>query len=128
MNISKKSQYGMRAMVLLAKNYKSKCFLSLKDISQKENISFNFLEKIVSQLEKAKLVKGKKGVGGGYILLKNPKNITAKDIVDVLEETIPVNCSLCGKKNKCISKNVWVKVDLVLSKTLKSIKLSNLIK
>jgi len=128
MQISKKSQYGMRAMVLLAKNYKSKCFLSLKDISQKENISFNFLEKIVSQLEKAKLVKGKKGVGGGYILLKNPKNITAKDIVDVLEETIPVNCSLCGKKNKCISKNVWVKVDLVLSKTLKSIKLSNLIK
>ena len=60
MQISKKSQYGMRAMVLLAKNYKSKCFLSLKDISQKENISFNFLEKIVSQLEKAKLVKGKK--------------------------------------------------------------------
>jgi Rrf2 family protein len=128
MQISKKSQYGMRAMVLLAKNYKSKCFLSLKDISQKENISFNFLEKIVSQLEKAKLVKGKKGIGGGYILLKSPKNITAKDIVDVLEDTMPVNCSLCGKKNKCISKNVWVKVDLVLSKTLKSMKLSNLIK
>lgn len=128
MQISKKSQYGMRAMVLLAKNYKSKCFLSLKDISQKENISFNFLEKIVSQLEKAKLVKGKKGIGGGYILLKDPKNITAKDIVDVLEDTMPVNCSLCSKKNKCISKNVWAKVDLALIKTLESIKLSNLIK
>jgi len=128
MQISRKTQYGMRAMVLFAKNYKKKEVMSLKDVSRKEAIPFDFLEKIVSQLEKAKLVKGKKGAGGGYILLKDPKKITAKDIVEVLEETTSVHCSLCGKKGKCMSKNVWAKVDLALSKALKSIKLSNLIK
>jgi len=128
MNISKKSQYGMRAMVLLAKNYKSKQILSLREIAKRELIPFDFLEKIVSQLEKAKLVKGKKGAGGGYILAKTPQKITAKDIVDVLEDTMPVNCALCGKKNKCASKSVWAKVDLALSKALKSVKLSSLIK
>ena len=115
-------------MVLLAGNFKSKKLLSLKDISEKENISFEFLGKIFSELEKAKLVKGKKGIGGGYVLLKDPKKITAKDIVDVLEETTSVHCSLCGKKSKCASKNVWAKVDLALSKALKSVKLSSLIK
>ena len=128
MNISKKSQYGMRAMVLLAQKYKSKKLISLKEISQKEAIPFDFLGKIVAELEKAKIVKGKAGIGGGYILLKDPKKITAKDIVDVLEDTMPVNCALCGKKNKCASKNVWGKVDLAIAKALKSVKLSNLIK
>jgi Rrf2 family protein len=128
MNISKKSQYGMRAMVCLAESYKKKEIVSLKEISQKEAIPFNFLEKIVSQLEKAKLVKGRKGVGGGYILTKSPAKITAKDIVGVLEDTLPVNCALCGKKQKCASKNVWLKVDLAIEKALKSVKLSSLIK
>ena len=128
MQISKKTQYGMRAMVLLAKNYKSKRIVSLREISQKELIPFDFLEKIISQLQKAKLLKGIKGVSGGYILSKDPKKITAKDIVDVLEETTSVNCVLCGKKSKCASRNVWIKVDLALSKALKSVKLSNLTK
>jgi len=128
MNISKKSQYGMRAMVLLARNYKSKKLINLKEISQREFIPFEFLGKIVSQLEKSKLVKGKSGVGGGYILAKAPQKITAKDIVEVLEDTMPVNCTLCGKKNKCASKSVWGKVDLAISKALKSVKLSSLIK
>jgi len=128
MQISKKTQYGMRAMVLLAKNYKSKRIVSLREISQKELIPFDFLEKIISQLQKAKLLKGIKGVSGGYILSKEPKKITAKDIVDVLEETTSVNCVLCGKKSKCASRNVWIKVDLALSKALKSVKLSNLTK
>jgi len=128
MQISKKSQYGMRAMVFLAKNYKNKTVVSLKEISQKEMIPFEFLGKIVSQLEKAKLVKGKSGIGGGYVLVKSPEKITAKDIVEVLEETQSVNCALCGKKNKCASKSVWGKVDLAIVKALKSVKLSNLIK
>jgi len=128
MQISKRSQYGMRAMVFLAKNYKAKKLVSLKEISEKENVPFAFLEKIVSQLEKSKLVKGKSGIGGGYMLAKSPQQITAKDIVEILEETTAVNCSLCGKKNKCTSRSVWGKVDLAVEKALKGVKLSNLIK
>ena len=73
-------------MVYLAKK-DGKEFFSLKDISEKEGIPFDFLEKIMSLLEKEKLVKSKKGVLGGYVLAKTPKKITAKDIVAVLENT-----------------------------------------
>lgn len=127
--VSKKSQYGLRAMIYLAKNYKLKRVISIKKISEEEGIPFGFLEKIVSQLEKSGLVKGKKGIGGGYILAKSPRKISASDIVFLLEDNKKsVNCALCCKKGKCASKNVWAKVDLVLAKTLKSIKLSDLIK
>jgi Rrf2 family protein len=119
-------------MVLLAKRHNpsagGKEILSTRIISQKEGIPFDFLEKIISQLEKAKLVKGKKGTGGGYVLAKMPNKITARDIVSALEGTTSVDCSLCGMSKKCISKSVWKKIDDAISKTLKNIKLSELIK
>jgi len=115
-------------MVFLAKNFKSKKFSLLKDVSEKEAIPFDFLEKILSDLEKTKLVKGKKGIGGGYILAKNPKKITAKDIVDPLENTTAVDCRFCGKSRKCLTKNVWRKIDVAINKTLKSITLADLIR
>jgi len=129
MKISKRAQYGLRAMVLLAKNYRFKNILSAKTISEKEGIPFDFLEKIILQLEKQKLVNGKKGVQGGYVLFKNPKKISANDVVSVLEENKKtVDCSLCNRKKGCLTKNVWSKVNSALNKTLESITLADLIK
>lgn len=127
--ISKKSQYGLRAMVLLAKKYKSKQVCSTKLISDKEGIPFDFLEKIITRMEKANLVKGKKGVLGGYILSRSPSKISAKDIVSALEDNKKaVDCSLCGRSKQCLTKNVWGKIDHSFNKTLKSITLQDLIK
>jgi len=127
--VSKKAQYGLRAMAYLAKNYKAKKVCSVKLISKDEDIPFDFLEKIILQLEKARLVKGKKGVQGGYTLLKLPQKISVNDIVSVLEENKkPVDCSFCGRRSKCMTKNVWAKLNDSLNKTLKSITLADLIK
>jgi Rrf2 family cysteine metabolism transcriptional repressor len=130
--ISKKSQYGLRAMVLLAKKYNdpkgTPQILSVREISKQEAIPFEFLEKIILQLEKVKLVKSKKGVLGGYILSRSPKKISAKNIVNVLEKNKKaVDCTLCGKKSKCLTKNVWMKVESALNNTLDSITLESLI-
>lgn len=128
MRISKRAQYGLRAMVFLAKNYRQGKIASVKTISKKEGIPFEFLEKIVLQFEKAKLVKGKKGVSGGYILSKSPKKINANDVVSVLEKSKKtVDCSFCGRKTKCATKDVWSKLNKALSNTLKSITLAELI-
>lgn len=127
MQISKRSQYGLRAMVYLAKNFSKNKSITLKEVSKHETIPFDFLGKIISDLEKIGLVKGKKGVGGGYILAKNPNKITAKDIVEILENTTAVDCSFCGKSKKCLTKKVWGKIDNAVSKTLKSITLKTLI-
>ena len=128
MQISKKSQYGLTAMVYLAKKFAENKPITLKEVSRQEAVPFNFLEKIILDLERAGLVRGKKGIGGGYILSKNPNKITAKDIVEILENTTAVDCSFCGKSKKCLTKNVWRKIDIAINKTLQSITLKNLIK
>lgn len=116
-------------MVCLAKNYKSKKVFSAKKISEKEGIPFGFLEKIILQLEKEKLVKGKKGVQGGYTLSKPPQRISVKDIIFALEDNKkPVDCAFCGRSKKCLTKSVWSKLETAFNKTLKAIKLKDLIR
>lgn len=119
MQISKKSQYGLRAMVYLAR-FPQKIH-SLKTISKTEGMPFDYLEKIISKLEKAGFVKSKKGVQGGYFLAKKPAKIKIGKIIRTLEGDISlVKCItkeggfICPRK-----KNVLLKIfGLNFKKTL----------
>ena len=129
--MSKKAQYGLTAMVHLANAYKTDKkpkAVSIREMSNIERVPFEFLSKIFSVFEKEKLVTAKHGSNGGYVLAKSPQKITAGDIVSVLENINSVDCRFCEKSTKCLTKNVWGKVDLAISKTLKSITLAELIK
>lgn len=131
--ISKKSQYGLRAIVYLATSKEK--INSLKVISKKEGISFDYLEKILSKLKEAGLVRAKKGVLGGYFLAKSPKKIKIAEILKALEgSTFLVKCIGADKKfhcpraRKCLTKNLWKKIQDSLNSTLNSITLADLIK
>jgi len=132
MKISTKSQYGLRAMVYLAKFKGSYC--PLRIISKNEDISFDYLEKIISKLEKASLVKAKKGVQGGYFLAKSPSKIKLGEIIRALEgEVSLVKCIAkkekyhCPREKKCLTKNFWKKIQDSLNSVLDSLTLADLI-
>jgi len=108
-----------------------------KNISKDEVIPFDFLEKILAKLEKAGLIKAKKGAKGGYFLAKSPKNIKVGEIIKTLEGTIaPVFCVakeenkrfICPRREICLAKNLWLKLQRSLTSTLNSITLADLIK
>ncbi|MDO8435877.1 MAG: Rrf2 family transcriptional regulator [bacterium] len=133
LKISTKSQYGLRALVYLAISKEK--INSLRTISKKEGISFDYLEKILSRLEKTGLVKARKGVLGGYFLAKHPKKIKISEILKVLEgDTFLVKCIGADKKfhciraRKCLAKNLWRKIQDSINSTLNSITLADLIK
>ena len=116
-------------MIYLAKRYGKKELSPLKDISKAENISFNYLEKIFLELEKKGLVKGRRGPSGGYVIAKPPKKISVKSVISALEGNIQlVDCCFCKKIKGCASRNVWLKLEKALDKTLKEITLEKLIK
>lgn len=128
MKISKKSQYGLRSMIYLAKRDRRTPF-SLKDISKAELIPFNYLEKIFSELEKAGLVKSRKGRLGGYFLSRDPLKITVVEIIEALEGKISlIECKGCRKAEKCKAKSAWDELHKAFYSTLKSINLSKLAK
>jgi len=128
MRVSKKSQYGLRAMVYLAKYSSKDKVCPIKEISDKEKISFDYLEKIILELQEAGLVKAKKGVQGGYFLAKEPNKITAGQVVRVLESTVPVGCLGCQMARICSTKSVWGKLQDSVDSTLDSMTLADLIK
>ena len=129
MRISKKTRYGFKALLYLSLIFSEKRVASLKEISEKQDIPFDFLEKIISVTRKAGLVKAKKGIRGGYLLARPPEKITMAEIVRVLEKSpLLTDCNECKKEKNCLAGKAWKKVQESLSKTLRSITLKNLIK
>ena len=88
MKISKKSQYGLRAMVYLASLCLKKKPCPLKEVSKVEGIPFDFLEKIFSELQQEGLIKSRKEARGGYFLAKSPRKISVREILVVLENKL----------------------------------------
>lgn len=132
MKMSTRSQYGLRAIVFLARSGKE--VFSLREISKKEKIPFDYLGKIFSRLEKSGLVSSKKGVRGGYFLKKNPSQIKVFEVVKSLEGEISlVKCvnkvkNICPQSKKCLTKNCWQKIQNSLESALNSISLGDLIR
>ena len=133
MKISTKAQYGLRAMAYLAECPAGK-FCSAREISSFEGIPSEFLEKIISELEKAGFLEAKKGAAGGYRLARPAKNIKLGEIVDLLEgKTSLVKCtagkgSFCPNRRQCKTKNYWLKVQRLLNEALNAVSLADLAK
>ncbi|MEA2092855.1 MAG: Rrf2 family transcriptional regulator [Patescibacteria group bacterium] len=128
MKATKKSQYALRAMIILSK--KKKEITSLRVIADKEGIPAFYLEKVFSMLKKNNLVESKRGVLGGYFLAREPEKITLKDIFNAVGESVQiVDCfsSKCPKSGNCEASKAWIKVNKKIEETLSLIKLSDLI-
>ena len=78
MNLSKKSRYGITALIDLAVYARNQC-VQLSSIAERNKISVKYLEQIFSGLRRAGLVKSIKGPQGGYLLAKSPESITVAD-------------------------------------------------
>ncbi|MBP0723813.1 Rrf2 family transcriptional regulator [Bacillus sp. RG28] len=87
MKISTKGRYGLTVMIELAKRYCDKP-ISLKSIANAQNLSEHYLEQIISLLRNAGLVKSIRGAYGGYILVREPSEISAGEVILALEGPI----------------------------------------
>jgi Rrf2 family protein len=128
MKISTRGRYALIIMIYLAKNFENGNYITLKEISEKEDISLKYLEKIIALLTKAKLVETLRGAQGGYKLNKSPEEYSVLEIIKASEGPIKtVDCdNNCTKKDTCISKKLWCDLDNTLNeffdnKTLKDL-------
>lgn len=96
MRLSKRGEYGLRAMIMMAEPSKKNEDLpvvQIKEIAQREQISSKFLEQILLTLKNAGLLHSKMGIGGGYYLARPSKEITLGQIFRVLDGPVaPIKC------------------------------------
>ncbi len=95
MRLSKRGEYGLRAMIALAAPSPGgeAPVVQIREIAEREQIPAKFLEQILLSLKNAGLLHSKMGVGGGYHLAKPAKDISLGQIVRVLDGPLaPVKC------------------------------------
>ncbi len=131
MKMSTKGRYGIKAMLELALVY-DKETISVRSISQKQNISELYLEQIFSVLRKAQLIKSTRGAKGGYSLTRKPKDITIKNIMDALEGPISIsNCieegAICDNLDTCATRVLWVRIRDAIDEIFSSVTLQDII-
>tara|TARA_B100000700_G_scaffold237506_1_gene263692 strand:- start:496 stop:921 length:426 start_codon:yes stop_codon:yes gene_type:complete len=134
MKLTTKGRYAVMAMADLAANQKLKP-VSLNEISLRQNISLSYLEQLFSKLKNEKLVKSIRGPAGGYILDKNPKEISISNIIFAVDEQVKtLNCKKdskrgCnGKTVKCITHNLWDDLEQHINNFFDNVSLNDLIK
>ena len=131
MKLSTKGRYGARAMLELAFNYGKRPVL-LREISERQCISASYLERMMTALVCADLVRSSRGKKGGFTLAKPPKEISLAQIVQGVEGSIaPVACvddpKLCNRVDTCITHDIWIKLKEAMLNVLESITLEKMV-
>ena len=134
MKLTTKGRYAVMAMADLA-SYSNNNPVSLSEISSRQNTSLAYLEQLFIRLKEKKLVKSVRGVKGGYALNVPASEIKLSNIFFAVNEEIKtLNCKKdskrgCNNKSvKCITHNLWDKLDNHINGFFENIKLEELVK
>lgn len=130
--ISTRGRYALRIMLDLAENQGEEGYLPLKEIAERQDISEKYLESIVKSLVQAKILKGSRGKGGGYRLVKSPEECTLGSILRLTEgDLTPVSCLeegevVCEKAAECPTLPTWLRLNNLIQRFLESVTLADL--
>jgi len=118
-------------MAFIAKQQKGQP-VSVAEISKNIDVSVKYLEQLLIALRKNGFVKSVRGARGGFLLTKNPEEITIGDIVHVLEartDLVPclANSTVCLKSKDCQARKIWQKVSTAMFDELYSHTLSSIV-
>ncbi|MCC6423747.1 MAG: Rrf2 family transcriptional regulator [Phycisphaerales bacterium] len=89
MRLSKRTEYGLRAVVQLARLW-PRNYVQSKDLAHEEDLPNKFLESILLALRRGGFLESKVGSGGGYRLSRSPRDMLVGDIIRRLEGRLTV--------------------------------------
>ena len=117
--LSKKTKYGIKALTFLARQ-EYQLPIPIADIAKSEQISLKFLESILLSLRHSGFLGAKKGKGGGYYLIKDPKEINMAQVYRALEGPIALlpcashhfyeKCDDCVDEASCTARKLMIEV------------------
>lgn len=137
MKVSAKSEYGVRAMVQLARAFGNGP-VPLSQIAERERISLDFLEQLMVALRNKGLVSSVRGVHGGYLLALPPTEISVRDVMWAVDGAfVPIQClEFAGEdqetccmgilKPDCVTRDVWILLQEKVTETLQAVTLAAL--
>ena len=112
MQVSRKVDYALRAVIHLANEETADRACSVGEIAAREGIPRQFLEKIIQQLIHASVVRSRRGPRGGYVLARPADRVTFRDVIEAVEGPISLNVCVgehpdCSMLGMCGMNRVW---------------------
>ncbi|MGA0118241.1 MAG: RrF2 family transcriptional regulator [Ilumatobacteraceae bacterium] len=114
MRVSTRGDYACRALLSLTLHADEAGPTSVRDIAERTGLPQPYLEQILLALKGAGLVKSKRGVGGGYVLAKQPEDIRLSDIISAVDGPItvgdfgqPHQDGACDHEGQCVLLAIW---------------------
>jgi len=132
MKISTRGRYALRLMLDLALNA-SEQYVTIKSVSERQEISYKYLEQIITVLSRAGYVKSIRGSQGGYKLARPAEEYTVGMILRLIEGSlVPVACmedepNQCPRSASCVTLDVWKQLSAAINNVLDSITLADLV-
>jgi Rrf2 family protein len=113
MNITMKTEYALRALQEVIASVEGKP-VTRRQIAERQGISEHFLEKIFIDLQKNRIIKSVRGPGGGFILSREPAEISLWDVYRAVDDPnyredrcFYKGTSDCENKERCRVKKIW---------------------
>ena len=131
MKISLTTEYGIHALIYLANQSKDEYTL-LEDIAKAYPFSRSYLQKVCQTLARKGILIAHRGVKGGYILAREPEDLSLREIVEVLEDTSGLYRCLaykrqCKMKGTCAISSVFQEIEETIYNALEQTKLADLL-
>ena len=111
--VSTRGDYACRALLSLSL-HREDGPTSVRDIAERTGLPQPYLEQILLALKGAGLVRSKRGVGGGYVLARDPEDIDLAQIVSAVDGPIqagdfgqPHTDGACDHEGQCVLLAVW---------------------
>lgn len=132
LQVSRKIDYALRAVIHLASEECSERACSVNEIAERERIPPQFLVKIIQELIHKGLVRSRRGPHGGYVLGRPADQLTFRDVIEAVEGPISLNACVgdhpdCYLIGACGMNRVWAEgqrrvMDLFESTTIASVR------
>jgi FeS assembly SUF system regulator len=131
LRISKLTDYGTVVLAELAGAPGDVC--SAADVAHATGIGLPTVSKLLKRLAQADLVLSTRGVNGGYRLARDPREITAANVIDALEGPVSITeCSAsdsnCDYEHVCNVGNAWQRVNIAIRRALDEVSLADLLR
>ena len=131
LRIRKLTDYGTVLLAHLAAKQDAVC--SAADVANATGIAVPTVSKLFKSLGRSGLVTSTRGSNGGYQLARDPRDISAADIIDALEGPVSITeCSAsdsqCEHEGVCSVGGAWQKVNIAIRRALDDVSLSDLLR
>jgi Rrf2 family iron-sulfur cluster assembly transcriptional regulator len=132
--VSTRGDYASRALLSLALHDSESNPTSVRDIAERTGLPQPYLEQILLALKGAGIVRSKRGVGGGYVLARDPEDISMAQIVSAVDGPIaagdfgePHADGACDHEGQCVLLALWSEVGDLLRDHLSSYSLADMV-